>query len=304
MGNDNRRNAARAAAVIITALFAGVCEGSPPPPRAAQNAAQETHETTFAALQVKAQAGDATAQYKLGGLYYSGQGVPKDVVKAAEWWQKAAAQGEASSQSAVGWLYFHGEGVTDDHVLAYAWLNLAASQGCEGVAEARETVRRFLSKSQLAEAQRLSSAWKPGNSIVRENDRASVVQPPTQGEAMPTVSARTSCEGAQPRERYEPAQPRERYGLAKPRERHDRVRTDSAPAPIVATPSAAKTGDVEARITKLERQRRQDRISREIDDARLTSDMRIERFNQQTRDANREMDNAMERFHRDVYGTR
>jgi len=35
-------------------------------------------------------------------MYASGDGAPKDVAKAAEWWQKAAAQGHASAQAKLG----------------------------------------------------------------------------------------------------------------------------------------------------------------------------------------------------------
>jgi len=40
-----------------------------------------------------AEQGDAAAQYKLGGLYEEGRGVPQDKTKAAEWFRKAAEQG-------------------------------------------------------------------------------------------------------------------------------------------------------------------------------------------------------------------
>ena len=49
-----------------------------------------TDTPEIAALSVKANAGDADAQYNLGASYYIGQGVPQDYAQAAAWYRKAA----------------------------------------------------------------------------------------------------------------------------------------------------------------------------------------------------------------------
>ena len=64
-----------------------------------------------AELNQKAAQGNALAQKKLGWLYQSGRGVPKDLSKAAELYQKAADQGNAGAQNSLGWLYEDGRGV-------------------------------------------------------------------------------------------------------------------------------------------------------------------------------------------------
>jgi hypothetical protein len=46
-----------------------------------------------------AEQGDAWAQFKLGGLYESGEDVPKDEAQAAGWYAKAAAQGNVDARS-------------------------------------------------------------------------------------------------------------------------------------------------------------------------------------------------------------
>ena len=48
------------------------------------------------------------AQYRLGSLYYHGQGVPKDLEQAAEWYTKAAEQGDTQAQADQGNMYVHG----------------------------------------------------------------------------------------------------------------------------------------------------------------------------------------------------
>lgn len=110
------------------------------------------------------------AQLKLAVIYANGQGAPKDAAKAAEWLQKAAAQGYDVAQFNLGRMYAMGQGVPKDWVLAYAWVNLAAAQGGEAAKKIRDSIR--LSSAQRAEAERLSSNWKPGQVLQREGESA------------------------------------------------------------------------------------------------------------------------------------
>ncbi len=117
--------------------------------------------------------GNVDAQGLLGLMYREGEGVPKDAAKAVELFQKAAAQGDVRAQVILHRMYIHGEGVPEDMVLAYAWLNLAAAGGFDGAATVRSSGEALLSKSELAEAQRLSSAWKKDQILAREERPAS-----------------------------------------------------------------------------------------------------------------------------------
>ena len=58
--------------------------------------------------------GDVDAQTLLGVMYYDGDGVEQDDVKAAYWTGKAAEQGEAGAQYLLGVMYYNGQGVTQD----------------------------------------------------------------------------------------------------------------------------------------------------------------------------------------------
>jgi len=73
--------------------------------------------------------GDADAQYELGSMYSSGAGVPKDPKKAFEWHEKAALQGNQYSQSTIGDMYCSGVGVSKDYKKAFEWHEKAALQG-------------------------------------------------------------------------------------------------------------------------------------------------------------------------------
>ena len=56
-------------------------------------------------------------------------GVAVDLVKAASWYEKAAAQGHPSAQSRLGYLYKSGIKGKPDFKKAYQWLSKAAETG-------------------------------------------------------------------------------------------------------------------------------------------------------------------------------
>ena len=72
--------------------------------------------------------GNIQAMYDVGKLYQRGRGVNKNMIKAAEWFQKAATAGHASGQANLGILYFEGRGVKQDYHKALRLLNAAAKQ--------------------------------------------------------------------------------------------------------------------------------------------------------------------------------
>ncbi len=97
-----------------------------------QTQASPPSDTSTADLQKKATQGVADAQTNLGLLYYYGRGVPRDYMKAREWFTKAAAQGDADAQYNLGALYDFGKGVPQDFFTARHWYEQAAMQGHAG----------------------------------------------------------------------------------------------------------------------------------------------------------------------------
>lgn len=81
------------------------------------------------AMRVRAEQGDAKAQFKLGYLYFYGQGVPQSYTESVRWCRKAAEQGDALAESRMGALYFYGNGVPQDYNEAVQWYRKAAEQG-------------------------------------------------------------------------------------------------------------------------------------------------------------------------------
>lgn len=76
-----------------------------------------------------AERGEAAAQYKLGMIYVTGQGVRQDRDEASKWLQKAAAQGSAEAQEALGVLNSPRSLATGDTAQAISWFRAAAEQG-------------------------------------------------------------------------------------------------------------------------------------------------------------------------------
>ena len=111
--------------MLAVLLVSGVAGAQTPPVRPrAQTVSTDTPE--IAALRVKANAGDAGAQYNLGLMYGNGQSVQEDYVE------------------------------------GYKWLNLAASRASsekKRYAETLDVVAKTMTPAQLAKAQKLAREW-------------------------------------------------------------------------------------------------------------------------------------------------
>lgn len=154
-------------------------------------------ETAAKELRASAEAGDASAQNRLGLLYDEGKGVPQNPIQAKEWFEKAAMQGHVGAQlnlgtlylegkgapqsaqmalvwfsraaeqedglafAKLGWMYERGRGVLQDFIQAYMWYNLGAARGEWKAADARDALAKQMTPAQIADAQRLAREWKP-----------------------------------------------------------------------------------------------------------------------------------------------
>ncbi len=76
-----------------------------------------------------AERGDTEAQYKLGMMYFEGDGVWLDYEKAVFWLKTAGEAGQVEAQLQLCSMYYSGEGVPQDEEQASTWLEKAAEQG-------------------------------------------------------------------------------------------------------------------------------------------------------------------------------
>ena len=107
--------------------------------------------------------GSYEAQHKLAMRYHYGDGVAQNSAEAARWYTLAADQGYSSAQISLASMHRYGEGVPENYVEAYKWYNLLSARPYAGDVWQREkqALRSMMTRDQIAEAQRLSSVWKP-----------------------------------------------------------------------------------------------------------------------------------------------
>lgn len=90
-----------------------------------------TMQAEIAALTARAEAGDASAQLDLGVIYWEGDGVAPDAVRAVALFRQAAEQGHPIAQSNLAYAYYNADGIENDDNAAMYWAGLAADQGDE-----------------------------------------------------------------------------------------------------------------------------------------------------------------------------
>ena len=72
----------------------------------------------FLEIKKSAEQGNAKAQYLLGVLYDTGDGVPQNNGKAFEWFAKSAEQGNAEAQFFLAGMYHKGDRIPQDYTKA------------------------------------------------------------------------------------------------------------------------------------------------------------------------------------------
>ncbi len=83
------------------------------------------YEQALKVLRQPTAAGNATAQFTLGLLYWDGLGIAKDGTEAMRLFYLAAAQGHARAMNVIGFSYEHGRGVSPDIKEAVYWYRKA-----------------------------------------------------------------------------------------------------------------------------------------------------------------------------------
>ena len=86
-------------------------------------------ESAFAAIQERAERGNADAQFQLALLYADGDGCSQNYSSARQWFAAAADQGLAAAQWKLGKSFASGEGGPQSYAQARYWYELAGQQG-------------------------------------------------------------------------------------------------------------------------------------------------------------------------------
>ncbi|MGE0746052.1 MAG: SPOR domain-containing protein [Rhodospirillales bacterium] len=86
-------------------------------------------DAAYRDFQRAAETGDAVSQFNVGGMFFEGRGVERNMREAAFWFRKAAEQGVPLAQHGLAVLYYRGAGVARDYAEAARWFAKAAEQG-------------------------------------------------------------------------------------------------------------------------------------------------------------------------------
>lgn len=104
--------------------------------------------------------GDTAAQIELGFLHFVGRGVQQDYTRAYELFRQAAYGNSAVAQYNLGIIWYTGNGVEQsDLATAYAWFSVAASNGFADGAQARDYLASVLSEAEIARGQDQASRF-------------------------------------------------------------------------------------------------------------------------------------------------
>lgn len=96
------------------------------------------HRVAFRGFKRLAAQDHAEAQYRLGMLYLSGQGVGQDIAKGIEWLKRAANNSSYLAANELGQIYLAGRNVPPDEREAVKWVELATRLAEENPGQAEE----------------------------------------------------------------------------------------------------------------------------------------------------------------------
>lgn len=118
-------------------------------------------EEAYEALWPAARSGNADAEELIGVMYAMGLGLPRDDIRAFEWYLRSAMKGHPGAQSGVGWYYEVGRGLpAPDLVRAYMWYTLSAIGGDPDAAISLEEVVKKMTKAEIEKAHELVADYK------------------------------------------------------------------------------------------------------------------------------------------------
>jgi TPR repeat protein len=99
------------------------------------------------------------AQNSLGILYNEGLGVRRDHAKATNWFRHGAEQGYTPAQISLGLQYAEGLGIKQDYTEAMKWFNIAAELGEAAATSHRDAIAGLMTPEQIDQARRTANLW-------------------------------------------------------------------------------------------------------------------------------------------------
>ena len=103
-----------------------------------------------------AEGGHAYAQYQLGLMFHYGLDIPQDFAEAMRWTRMAVEQEDVAAQNFLRNIYARGEGGPQDFVLAHVWYNISAANGGAYSRPDRARMEERMTPAQVARAQEIA----------------------------------------------------------------------------------------------------------------------------------------------------
>ncbi len=113
-------------------------------------------------LRRMAENGDPAAENALGLRYFQGDeknGIREDEAGAFRWFSKAAEDGSLQAQAKLGFLYWSGRGVPKDLSKAYFWTVLARARGDQANKDLATVLASGMTRSQAAAIEQQADIW-------------------------------------------------------------------------------------------------------------------------------------------------
>ena len=85
-------------------------------------------------------------------MYRNGQGVPQGYVESARWYRLAAEHANVTAQYIMGTLYYSGQGLKQDDTTAYSWFVVAESNGNKVASDRIKTIKERINPRQIESA--------------------------------------------------------------------------------------------------------------------------------------------------------
>ena len=132
------------------------------------HASESTPSGSFKFTLAQAEHGDASAQFNLGILYATGEGVDQSYSEAAYWFRKAAEKDNKNAQFNLGILYATGNGVDQDDSEAVYWYRKAA----EDLTNPRKSWKMYEEIGHPLSQLHVGNAYFHGQGIAQNHSRA------------------------------------------------------------------------------------------------------------------------------------
>ena len=134
------------------------------------------YQKAFKIWEPLARQGDNGAQFFVGFLYETGQGVQKNPSEAVKWLSLSADQGMGDAQVRLSRLLYLGLGAPPDRVQAYKWAELSSELGNGDARKVLTELKPIMSEAEVGEGKRLVEEWKTRHAkaslTVNDNDGA------------------------------------------------------------------------------------------------------------------------------------